>query len=105
MFCYCDALFTWSGVCSMTEFHPLQQKRKLRIYISNTCTPGKPEGEEIDQVSSWELRMEGKLLEDVSVDENIAVLTIEIFCCLVTCKNMLCFRVLAYGGVHISHFV
>ncbi|XP_062331120.1 SWI/SNF-related matrix-associated actin-dependent regulator of chromatin subfamily D member 2 isoform X1 [Osmerus eperlanus] len=43
---------------------PIAQKRKLRIYISNTCTPGKPEGEEIDKVSSWELRMEGKLLED-----------------------------------------
>ena len=80
MFCYCDVLFTWSGVCYMTEFHPLQQKCKLRIYISNTYTPGKPEGEDIDEVSSWELRMEGKLLEDVSVYENIAVLTIEIFC-------------------------
>lgn len=42
-----------------------QQKRKLRIYISNTYTPGKPEGEEAEKVSSWELRVEGKLLEDV----------------------------------------
>uniref|UniRef100_A0A8C8JTE9 DM2 domain-containing protein n=1 Tax=Oncorhynchus tshawytscha TaxID=74940 RepID=A0A8C8JTE9_ONCTS len=43
---------------------PITQKRKLRIYISNTYTPGKPEGEEAEKVSSWELRVEGKLLED-----------------------------------------
>ncbi len=43
-----------------------QQKRKLRIYISNTYTPSKPEGEEAEKVSSWELRVEGKLLEEVS---------------------------------------
>lgn len=42
-----------------------QQKRKLRIYISNTYTPSKPEGEEAEKVSSWELRVEGKLLEEV----------------------------------------
>ncbi|XP_016401430.1 SWI/SNF-related matrix-associated actin-dependent regulator of chromatin subfamily D member 2-like [Sinocyclocheilus rhinocerous] len=41
-----------------------QQKHKLRIYISNTYTPGKPEGEEAEKVASWELRVEGKLLED-----------------------------------------
>lgn len=44
-----------------------QQKRKLRIYISNTYTPSKPEGEEAEKVSSWELRVEGKLLEEVSL--------------------------------------
>lgn len=27
--------------------------------------PGKPEGEEAEKVASWELRVEGKLLEDV----------------------------------------
>ncbi|XP_077357895.1 SWI/SNF-related matrix-associated actin-dependent regulator of chromatin subfamily D member 2 [Festucalex cinctus] len=43
---------------------PIMQKRKLRIYISNTYTPCKPEGEEADKVSSWELRVEGKLLEE-----------------------------------------
>ncbi|XP_075032978.1 SWI/SNF-related matrix-associated actin-dependent regulator of chromatin subfamily D member 2 isoform X3 [Mixophyes fleayi] len=43
---------------------PLTQKRKLRIYISNTFTPGKPDGAEGERVSSWELRVEGKLLED-----------------------------------------
>ncbi len=42
-----------------------QQKRKLRIYISNTYTPSKPEGDEAEKVSSWELRVEGKLLEEV----------------------------------------
>ncbi|XP_049320232.1 SWI/SNF-related matrix-associated actin-dependent regulator of chromatin subfamily D member 2 [Astyanax mexicanus] len=43
---------------------PITQKRKLRIYISNTCTPAKPEGEEAEKVASWELRVEGKLLDD-----------------------------------------
>lgn len=43
-----------------------QQKRKLRIYISNTYTPSKPEGEDSEKVASWELRVEGKLLEEVS---------------------------------------
>lgn len=42
-----------------------QQKRKLRIYISNTFTPAKEEGEGGERVASWELRVEGKLLEDV----------------------------------------
>uniref|UniRef100_A0AAX7TDZ1 DM2 domain-containing protein n=1 Tax=Astatotilapia calliptera TaxID=8154 RepID=A0AAX7TDZ1_ASTCA len=46
---------------------PIMQKRKLRIYISNTYTPSKPEGEEAEKVSSWELRVEGKLLEEVSL--------------------------------------
>lgn len=51
-------------VCSCSS--PVtQQKRKLRIYISNTYTPSKPEGEEAEKVSSWELRVEGKLLEEV----------------------------------------
>ncbi|XP_068932365.1 SWI/SNF-related matrix-associated actin-dependent regulator of chromatin subfamily D member 2 isoform X2 [Petaurus breviceps papuanus] len=59
---------------------PLTQKRKLRIYISNTFSPSKPEGEAAgasgatvgtpgsvpagDKVASWELRVEGKLLDD-----------------------------------------
>ncbi|XP_055513270.1 SWI/SNF-related matrix-associated actin-dependent regulator of chromatin subfamily D member 2-like [Leucoraja erinacea] len=43
---------------------PLMQKRKLRIYISNTFTPAKAEGEEGETVASWELRVEGKLLDD-----------------------------------------
>uniref|UniRef100_G3WIY6 SWI/SNF related BAF chromatin remodeling complex subunit D2 n=1 Tax=Sarcophilus harrisii TaxID=9305 RepID=G3WIY6_SARHA len=61
---------------------PLTQKRKLRIYISNTFSPSKAEGEGAgasgatvgapgsvpagDKVASWELRVEGKLLDDPS---------------------------------------
>lgn len=57
---------------------PLTQKRKLRIYISNTFSPSKAEGDSVgtagtsggtpagDKVASWELRVEGKLLDDVS---------------------------------------
>ncbi|XP_035231016.1 brahma-associated protein of 60 kDa-like [Stegodyphus dumicola] len=44
---------------------PMKQKRKLRIFISNTFYPGKPEGEsEEPTVPSWELRVEGRLLDD-----------------------------------------
>uniref|UniRef100_A0A8D0UQY3 SWI/SNF related BAF chromatin remodeling complex subunit D2 n=1 Tax=Sus scrofa TaxID=9823 RepID=A0A8D0UQY3_PIG len=55
---------------------PLTQKRKLRIYISNTFSPSKAEGDSAgsagtpggtpagDKVASWELRVEGKLLDD-----------------------------------------
>uniref|UniRef100_A0A8D0B5A3 SWI/SNF related BAF chromatin remodeling complex subunit D2 n=1 Tax=Salvator merianae TaxID=96440 RepID=A0A8D0B5A3_SALMN len=45
---------------------PLTQKRKLRIYISNTFTPGKEESESGERIASWELRVEGKLLDDPS---------------------------------------
>ncbi|XP_073654200.1 SWI/SNF-related matrix-associated actin-dependent regulator of chromatin subfamily D member 2 isoform X3 [Tursiops truncatus] len=57
---------------------PLTQKRKLRIYISNTFSPSKAEGDSSgtagtpggnpagDKVASWELRVEGKLLDDPS---------------------------------------
>ncbi|CAN7998569.1 unnamed protein product, partial [Ixodes pacificus] len=45
---------------------PMKQKRKLRIFISNTFYPGKPEGETGEEatVPSWELRVEGRLLDD-----------------------------------------
>uniref|UniRef100_A0A8C5ABV5 SWI/SNF related BAF chromatin remodeling complex subunit D2 n=1 Tax=Gadus morhua TaxID=8049 RepID=A0A8C5ABV5_GADMO len=43
---------------------PITQKRKLRIYISNTFTAAKPEAEDHEKVASWELRVEGKLLEE-----------------------------------------
>ena len=45
---------------------PMKQKRKLRIFISNTFYPGKPEGDQNEEpsVPSWELRVEGRLLED-----------------------------------------
>ncbi|XP_074602100.1 brahma-associated protein 60 isoform X2 [Brevipalpus obovatus] len=45
---------------------PMKQRRKLRIFISNTFFPGKPDadGNEDMSVPSWELRVEGRLLED-----------------------------------------
>ncbi|XP_071498197.1 SWI/SNF-related matrix-associated actin-dependent regulator of chromatin subfamily D member 1-like [Diadema antillarum] len=46
---------------------PVKQKRKLRVFISNTYYPGKPDADEEDAcVPSWELRVEGRLLEDPS---------------------------------------
>merc|ERR1711976_867831 len=43
---------------------PMKQKRKLRIFISNTTFPAK-EGESGDEPSTtgWELRVEGRLLD------------------------------------------
>ncbi|XP_077978041.1 SWI/SNF-related matrix-associated actin-dependent regulator of chromatin subfamily D member 1-like isoform X1 [Glandiceps talaboti] len=44
---------------------PLKQKRKLRVFISHTYYPGKPDVEEEEgSVPSWELRVEGRLLDD-----------------------------------------
>ncbi|XP_075070434.1 SWI/SNF-related matrix-associated actin-dependent regulator of chromatin subfamily D member 3 isoform X1 [Mixophyes fleayi] len=44
-----------------------EQKRKLRLYISNTFNPAKPDAEDSDgSIASWELRVEGKLLDDPS---------------------------------------
>lgn len=58
---------------------PMKQKRKLRIFISNTIYPAKEpskdrrdgggEGSE-GSVASWELRVEGRLLEDNKGDPN-----------------------------------
>lgn len=49
------------------SFSLFKQKRKLRIYISNTYNPAKPDAEDSEgSIASWELRVEGKLLEDVS---------------------------------------
>jgi len=48
---------------------PMKQKRKLRIFISNTSFPAK-EGEE-STGASWELRVEGRLIdEDKRVEQN-----------------------------------
>lgn len=45
-----------------------QQKRKLRLYISNTFNPARPDADDSDgSIASWELRVEGKLLDDVSL--------------------------------------
>ncbi|KAK6292806.1 hypothetical protein J4Q44_G00363070 [Coregonus suidteri] len=47
---------------------PMKQKRKLRLYISNTFNPAKPDADDSDgSIASWELRVEGKLLDDVSI--------------------------------------
>uniref|UniRef100_A0AAY4DZU6 DM2 domain-containing protein n=1 Tax=Denticeps clupeoides TaxID=299321 RepID=A0AAY4DZU6_9TELE len=44
---------------------PMKQKRKLRLYISNTFNPAKPEAEDTEgSIASWELRVEGKLMDD-----------------------------------------
>ncbi|XP_055373991.1 brahma-associated protein of 60 kDa [Condylostylus longicornis] len=51
---------------------PMKQKRKLRIFISNTFYPGKDGDNESSDgaVASWELRVEGRLLEDNKGDPN-----------------------------------
>ncbi|XP_022247399.1 brahma-associated protein of 60 kDa-like isoform X2 [Limulus polyphemus] len=51
---------------------PMKQKHKLRIFISNTFYRGKPEGEcgEEPTVPSWELRVEGRLLDDPSAPKS-----------------------------------
>jgi SWI/SNF-related matrix-associated actin-dependent regulator of chromatin subfamily D len=53
---------------------PMKQKRKLRIFISNTFYPAKEatDGAEATEgsVASWELRVEGRLLEDNKNDPN-----------------------------------
>ncbi|XP_031705921.1 SWI/SNF-related matrix-associated actin-dependent regulator of chromatin subfamily D member 3b isoform X3 [Anarrhichthys ocellatus] len=42
-----------------------QQKRKLRLYISNTFNPARPDADDSDgSIASWELRVEGKLIDD-----------------------------------------
>ncbi|XP_007241245.1 SWI/SNF-related matrix-associated actin-dependent regulator of chromatin subfamily D member 3 isoform X2 [Astyanax mexicanus] len=44
---------------------PMKQKRKLRLYISNTFNPAKPDSDDSEgSIASWELRVEGKLLDD-----------------------------------------
>lgn len=53
---------------------PMKQKRKLRIFISNTFFPCKepangPDGGE-GAVASWELRVEGRLLDDTKTEPN-----------------------------------
>ena len=53
---------------------PMKVKKKLRIFISNTFYPARGEGGAAGEttgddasVASWELRVEGKLLEDNKV--------------------------------------
>jgi len=53
----------------------MKQKRKLRIFISNTFYPAKEPGEnEEGSVASWELRVEGRLLEDSKNEPNKVLL-------------------------------
>lgn len=50
---------------------PMKQKRKLRIFISNTFYPPKePTESEEGTVASWELRVEGRLLDDSKNEPN-----------------------------------
>ncbi|XP_014252802.1 brahma-associated protein of 60 kDa isoform X6 [Cimex lectularius] len=50
---------------------PMKQKRKLRIFISNTFYPAKEATESDDGgIASWELRVEGRLLDDSKNDPN-----------------------------------
>ncbi|CAG9763852.1 unnamed protein product [Ceutorhynchus assimilis] len=56
---------------------PMKQKRKLRIFISNTFYPAKepypdgPDGPGAERlVASWELTVEGRLLDDSKNDPN-----------------------------------
>lgn len=77
----------------------MKQKRKLRIFISNTFYPAKEpsEGEE-GSVASWELRVEGRLLEDSKNDPNkvcitflfiyvYQILTLMLMLTLILCKR------------------
>uniref|UniRef100_A0A8C4QZS7 SWI/SNF related BAF chromatin remodeling complex subunit D1 n=1 Tax=Eptatretus burgeri TaxID=7764 RepID=A0A8C4QZS7_EPTBU len=49
---------------------PMKQKRKLRVFISNTFNPAKGDGEDEDgTVASWELRVEGRMLDDPSYNK------------------------------------
>jgi len=60
---------------------PMKQKRKLRIFISNTFSPGKAVdgltglendtslNSDLTTVPSWELRVEGRLLDDQNISK------------------------------------
>lgn len=63
----------------------MKQKRKLRIFISNTFYPAKEPGEnEEGTIASWELRVEGRLLEDSKNDPN------KVMCVLLSQKIYIC---------------
>ncbi|CAG0893113.1 unnamed protein product, partial [Cyprideis torosa] len=49
---------------------PMKQKKKLRIFISNTSHPAREAmpGEEAPTIASWELRVEGKLMDENKAD-------------------------------------
>lgn len=72
-FCHCaascsDPLFLRLNCAFPPMLSCQQQKRKLRLYISNTFNPARPDADDSDgSIASWELRVEGKLLDDVSL--------------------------------------
>merc|ERR1719215_129557 len=43
---------------------PMKQKRKLRIFISNTTFPVRDADGDEGAIASWELRVEGRLIDD-----------------------------------------
>ena len=46
---------------------PIKIKRKLRVFITNQFYPGKQDADnDEDCVPQWELKIEGRLLDDVS---------------------------------------
>jgi SWI/SNF-related matrix-associated actin-dependent regulator of chromatin subfamily D len=50
---------------------PMKIKKKLRIFISNQFFPAKPEAQgDESAVAEWELRIEGKLADDVKIDSS-----------------------------------
>lgn len=65
---FCEQTVDWmKGNIQIIFIFYLKQKRKLRLYISNTFNPAKPDAEDSEgSIASWELRVEGKLLDDVS---------------------------------------
>lgn len=59
----------------------MKQKRKLRLSISNTFYPAKePSENEKGSVASWELRIEGFLIEDAKIEPNKVIIIIVISC-------------------------
>lgn len=53
---------------------PIKIKRKLRVFITNQFYPGKVDGDnEEDNVPQWELKIEGRLLEDNKADPSVRI--------------------------------
>lgn len=47
---------------------PIKIKRKLRVFITNQFYPGKADADNEDEsVAQWELKIEGRLMEDVGL--------------------------------------
>lgn len=52
---------------------PMKQRKKLRIFISNTFYPAKHQLEDGEEsVASWELRVEGRLMEETQASKDTA---------------------------------